>query len=175
MTGSPRRIISLIVYPITGKTVDQVKKDGDKLSMMKIGLNRKYRSPCLIHCPLLRQDLKPEDISAEILKKLIHHADIYLNGKKGRNQDYKPITKAVITVPAYFLPHQCNATEQAGYKAGLSKVKLLREPEAAALSYGLLKEEKQIVLVFDLGKGPLLGLDYDILVSLPGPSLWLLT
>ena len=65
------------------------------------------------------------------------------------------MTKAIITVPAYFSPAQREATERAGYAAGLTKVKLLREPEAAALAYGLIQESNQIVMVVDLGGGTL--------------------
>ena len=65
----------------------------------------------------------------------------------------EPIKRAVVTVPAYFLPSQCEATQRAGERAGLEKVKLLREPEAAALAYGLTQQARQVVLVFDLGGG----------------------
>ena len=65
----------------------------------------------------------------------------------------EPIRRAVVTVPAYFLPSQCDATLRAGERAGLEKVKLLREPEAAALAYGLTQQARQVVLVFDLGGG----------------------
>ena len=68
-------------------------------------------------------------------------------------EDTEAITKAVITVPAYFLPSQCEATERAGLAAGLTKVKLLREPEAAALAYESDSRKPQIILVFDLGGG----------------------
>lgn len=86
----------------------------------------------------------PEDVSAEILKSLVDGASKYLG---------EPIKRAVVTVPAYFLPSQCEATQRAGERAGLEKVKLLREPEAAALAYGLTQQGRQVVLVFDLGGG----------------------
>jgi len=63
------------------------------------------------------------------------------------------VNKAVVTVPAYFMPEQCAATERAGMLAGLEKVKLLREPESAALAYGLTQKDDQVILVFDLGGG----------------------
>ncbi|EKX43525.1 hsp70, chloroplastic [Guillardia theta CCMP2712] len=63
------------------------------------------------------------------------------------------VTRAVITVPAYFNDRQREATEAAGLLAGLEKVKILREPEAAALAYGLEKREDELILVFDLGGG----------------------
>ena len=88
--------------------------------------------------------LNPEIISSEILKLLISAASDYLG---------EPVTKAVVTVPAYFMPNQCAATERAGKLAGLEKIKLLREPEAAALAYGLTQKNDQVILVFDLGGG----------------------
>ncbi|CAN0072266.1 unnamed protein product [Scytosiphon promiscuus] len=63
------------------------------------------------------------------------------------------VKRAVIAVPAYFNPAQCAATERAGQMAGLDKVKLMREPEAAALAYGLDKGGDELILVFDLGGG----------------------
>ena len=86
----------------------------------------------------------PEEISAQVLRTLVEAAQSYLK---------EPVNKAVVTVPAYFLPSQCEATERAAILAGLQKVKLLREPEAAALAYGLREKEQQLVLVFDLGGG----------------------
>ncbi len=88
--------------------------------------------------------LTPEIISSEILKLLISTASEYLG---------EPVNKAVVTVPAYFMPEQCAATERAGMLAGLEKVKLLREPESAALAYGLTQKDDQVILVFDLGGG----------------------
>ena len=111
----------------------------------------------VMNCPILKKKLLPEEISSEIIKKLILTANNYL---KSSNEI---VTRAVITVPAYFNTEQCKATEKAGILAGLTKVKLLREPEAAALAYGLLKttssriksnnKRSTIVLVFDLGGG----------------------
>lgn len=90
----------------------------------------------------------PEKVAAEILKKLLLHASE--TAFKGQ-----PVTKAVITVPAYFNTEQREATIRAGQLAGLSKVKLLREPEAAAMAYGLLRSQRhqRTVLVVDLGGG----------------------
>jgi molecular chaperone DnaK (HSP70) len=77
---------------------------------------------------------------------------LLLNAQKALNV-VEPIKRAVITVPAYFNADQCAATVKAGNLAGLERVKLLREPEAAAFAYGLTQREKQIILVFDLGGG----------------------
>lgn len=94
----------------------------------------------------------PEQIAACIIKTLSGAAEAQLN--KDRQQETK-IENAVITVPAYFNNAQRQATERAGHLAGLKKVKLLKEPEAAALAYGLDLRVPQIVLVFDLGGGTL--------------------
>jgi molecular chaperone DnaK (HSP70) len=103
-------------------------------------------SSVAMYCPALRREVTPEEVSAEILKTLLGDAAAYLN---------QEINRAVITVPAYFTPAQCKATERAGELAGLQRIKLLREPEAAALAYGLDREmeEEELIMVFDLGGG----------------------
>jgi len=86
----------------------------------------------------------PQEISAMILQKLKQDAENFLGEK---------ITKAVITVPAYFTDSQRQATKDAGTIAGLEVLRIINEPTAAALAYGLDKESDQTILVFDLGGG----------------------
>ncbi|MFC4426494.1 molecular chaperone DnaK [Deinococcus navajonensis] len=90
------------------------------------------------------QDLAPEQVSAEVLRKLVSDASAKLGQK---------ITDAVITVPAYFDNSQREATKQAGEIAGLNVLRVINEPTAAALAYGLERKGNETVLVFDLGGG----------------------
>ncbi|TDW86502.1 MULTISPECIES: molecular chaperone DnaK [Kribbella] len=86
----------------------------------------------------------PEEISALVLRKLVEDASKFLGEK---------VTEAVITVPAYFNDTQRQATKDAGKIAGLEVLRIINEPTAAALAYGLDKQENETVLVFDLGGG----------------------
>lgn len=97
-----------------------------------------------LHCPRLERDFAPEEISAQVLRKLADEAGRYLG---------EPVTDAVITVPAYFNDAQRQATRDAGRLAGLEVRRILNEPTAAALAYGLDRKGDQCILVFDLGGG----------------------
>jgi molecular chaperone DnaK len=97
-----------------------------------------------LECPALNKDFSAEEISAEVLRKLTTDASTYL----GEN-----ITQAVITVPAYFNDSQRQATKDAGRIAGLEVLRIINEPTAASLAYGLDKKNNETILVFDLGGG----------------------
>jgi len=90
------------------------------------------------------KDYSPQEISGMILQKLKTDAESYLG---------EPVTKAVITVPAYFSDSQRQATKDAGRIAGLDVERIINEPTAAALSYGLDNESEQKIMVYDLGGG----------------------
>jgi molecular chaperone DnaK len=97
-----------------------------------------------IRCPRLNKEYSAEEVSAMILRKLADEASRYLG---------EEVTGAVITVPAYFNDSQRQATRDAGRIAGLEVLRILNEPTAASLAYGLDKQELQTILVFDLGGG----------------------
>ncbi len=97
-----------------------------------------------LRCPRLKKEFAPEEISAIILRKLADEASRYLG---------EEVTGAVITVPAYFNDSQRQATRDAGRIAGLDVLRIINEPTAAALAYGLDKKESEKILVFDLGGG----------------------
>ena len=97
-----------------------------------------------LDCVAAGKQFAPEEVSAQVLRKLVDDASKYLGEK---------VTQAVITVPAYFNDSQRQATKDAGKIAGLEVLRIINEPTAAALAYGLDKKENETILVFDLGGG----------------------
>jgi molecular chaperone DnaK len=97
-----------------------------------------------LDCPALSKQFAAEEISSQVLRKLAEDATKYLG---------ETVTQAVITVPAYFNDSQRQATKDAGKIAGLEVLRIINEPTAASLSYGLDKKDNETILVFDLGGG----------------------
>ena len=123
-----------------GRRVDEVNEESKEVSygVEKAGANVKLK------CPILDKQFSPEEVSAQVLRKLSDDAGKYLG---------ETVTQAVITVPAYFNDSQRQATKDAGKIAGLEVLRIINEPTAAALAYGLDKKSNERILVFDLGGG----------------------
>ncbi|MDI9405369.1 MAG: molecular chaperone DnaK [Chitinophagaceae bacterium] len=123
-----------------GRRVDEVNEESKEVSygVEKAGANVKVK------CPVLAKQFAPEEVSAQVLRKLAEDAGKYLG---------ETVTQAVITVPAYFNDSQRQATKDAGKIAGLEVLRIINEPTAAALAYGLDKKSNERILVFDLGGG----------------------
>ena len=112
--------------------------------MVPFKVTRGPRSDVRINVTQTAKDYAPQEISAMVLQKLKADAEAYLG---------EPVTQAVITVPAYFNDSQRQATKDAGKIAGLEVLRIINEPTAAALAYGLDKKKDETILVFDLGGG----------------------
>ena len=97
-----------------------------------------------LNCQTANEQFAPEEISAQVLRKLVDDASKYLG---------EPVKQAVITVPAYFNDAQRQATKDAGRIAGLEVLRIINEPTAASLAFGLDKKTNETILVFDLGGG----------------------
>ncbi len=124
-----------------GSKYSEIEKE---ISQVSYQVKGDENSKVKIYCPLLDKEFTPEEISAAVLKKLVTDAGSFLKEK---------ITQAIITVPAYFNDSQRLATKDAGSIAGLEVLRILNEPTAAALAYGLDKKKNEVVLIFDLGGG----------------------
>ena len=124
-----------------GCKADEVSEESKELPYKVIKDNN---GNIKIKCSSLNKDFSPEEVSAQVIRKLITDAKEYLG------QD---VTKAVITVHAYFNDSQRQATVDAGKIAGIEVLRIINEPTAASLAYGLDKKQNETILVFDLGGG----------------------
>ena len=124
-----------------GRHLDEV--EGER-KMVSYDVVKGPSGDARVRIPQNGKTYTPQEISAVILGKLKQEAEAYLGG---------PVTQAVITVPAYFNDSQRQATKDAGKIAGLDVLRIINEPTAAALAYGLDKKKNETILVFDLGGG----------------------
>ncbi|GGA04671.1 molecular chaperone DnaK [Okeania sp. KiyG1] len=123
-----------------GRRFDEVTHETTEVSYKVLNVNGNVK----LDCPALEKQFAPEEISAQVLRKLVEDASKYLN---------ETVTQAVITVPAYFNDSQRQATKDAGRIAGVEVLRIINEPTAASLAYGLDKKSNETILVFDLGGG----------------------
>ncbi|WP_413470368.1 molecular chaperone DnaK [[Phormidium] sp. LEGE 05292] len=124
-----------------GRRYDEVTQEAKQVTYK---VARDSNGNVKLNCPALNKEFSPEEISAEVVRKLIDDASTYLG---------EPVRQAVITTPAYFNDSQRQATKDAGRIAGIEVLRIINEPTAAALAYGLDKKTNETILVFDLGGG----------------------
>ena len=130
--GSVKRFI--------GRQTDEIAKETKDVPYTVESVGTKVK----INSAWMKKSFSPEEISASVLRKLADDASKYLG---------QTVTQAVVTVPAYFNDSQRQATKDAGKIAGLDILRIINEPTAAALAYGLDKKDAEKILVFDLGGG----------------------
>ncbi|MGC9400415.1 MAG: molecular chaperone DnaK [Anaerolineae bacterium] len=131
------------VKRLMGRRIDEPEVEITK-EMVSYNIEPGSQNDARIYIPVVDETYTPQEISAMILQKLKKDAESYLG---------EPVKQAVITVPAYFNDSQRQATKDAGQIAGLEVLRIINEPTAAALAYGLEKKEDETILVFDLGGG----------------------
>ena len=124
-----------------GRKYDEIQAEAKEVSYE---VKRASDGNVKLECPNQEKEFAAEEISAQVLRKLVEDASKYLG---------EDITEAVITVPAYFNDSQRQATKDAGKIAGLDVKRIINEPTAASLAYGLDKKSNETILVFDLGGG----------------------
>lgn len=124
-----------------GRKSDEVKQETTEVSYT---VERDSSGNVKLDCPQQGKKFAPEEVSAQVLRKLVDDASKYLG---------ETVTQAVITVPAYFNDSQRQATKDAGKIAGVEVLRIINEPTAASLAYGLDKKSNETILVFDLGGG----------------------
>ncbi|NQS90937.1 MAG: Hsp70 family protein, partial [Chloroflexi bacterium] len=149
LVGRPARN-QAVVNP--ENTISSIKRFmGGKIGSAGIERARKMVSYETVEAPngdlrvvMDEKEYSPPEISAMILAKIKADAEDYLG---------EPVTQAVITVPAYFNDSQRNATKDAGKIAGLEVLRIINEPTASSLAYGLDKKQNEVIAVYDLGGG----------------------
>ena len=124
-----------------GRKYDEITNEATEVSYKVL---RDSTGNVKLDCPAQEKQFAPEEISAQVLRKLVDDASKYLG---------ETVTQAVITVPAYFNDSQRQATKDAGKIAGIEVLRIINEPTAASLAYGLDKKSNETILVFDLGGG----------------------
>ncbi|MDJ0714783.1 MAG: molecular chaperone DnaK [Prochloraceae cyanobacterium] len=124
-----------------GRKFDEVTNETTEVSYKVL---RDSNGNVKLDSQAMKKQFAPEEISAQVLRKLVEDASKYLG---------TTVTQAVITVPAYFNDSQRQATKDAGKIAGIEVLRIINEPTAASLSYGLDKKSNETILVFDLGGG----------------------
>jgi Fe-S protein assembly chaperone HscA len=140
LISSPERAV-YSVKRLMGRGVEDVQEE---LKLFPFRLTENIQPGEVLRICLGEMEFTPSEISAYILRQLKRNAERYFGGT---------VTKAVITVPAYFNDAQRQATKDAGRMAGLEVLRLVNEPTAAALAYGLDREKEGIIAVYDLGGG----------------------
>jgi len=139
VTNSENTVFSIKRF--MGHSYDEVSRERD---MVPYEVVRGPKGDARVKIAATDQEYTPQEISAMILQKMKQDAEAYLG---------ETITKAVITVPAYFNDSQRQATKDAGRIAGLEVLRIINEPTASALAYGLDKKNDETILIFDLGGG----------------------
>ncbi|NPB07021.1 MAG: molecular chaperone DnaK [Aquificae bacterium] len=124
-----------------GRKYDEVKEEAKRVSYKVVP---DEKGDAVFDIPNAGKKVRPEEVGAHVLRKLKEAAEAFLG---------EPVKKAVITVPAYFNERQRQATKDAGKIAGLEVVRILNEPTAAAMAYGLHKKDNVRILVYDFGGG----------------------
>jgi molecular chaperone DnaK len=124
-----------------GRRYDEVQHE---IKLVPFKVKPGQHNEAVIHIPMENRDFTPPEISAVVLQKLKADAEAFLG---------EPVKQAVITVPAYFNDSQRQATKDAGQIAGLEVLRIINEPTAAALAYGLDKKKDETIAVYDLGGG----------------------
>ena len=124
-----------------GRKSDEV---ADELRQVSYIVKNDSNGGIKLECPAMQKEFSSEEMSAEVLRKLAEDASKHLG---------ETVKQAVITVPAYFNDSQRQATKDAGKIAGLEVLRIINEPTAASLAYGLDKKNNETILVFDLGGG----------------------